>query len=169
MALALSPQQQVRPVIAPMRPSPTAAGLKLSVDCRTRRNQQVQARYRAEARARQRVVYRRRRIAAVCVLITIAAVVCLGVRVMASRGDGTASLPTVTPARSAVVFAGADGDVSGAFVRGDQVYIVQPGDTLWSIASSLTDGNIRTFVSDLIDLNGSASIDVGQRLLLPAG
>jgi hypothetical protein len=39
---------------------------------------------------------------------------------------------------------------------------------LWSIASSLTDGNVRSFVDDLIKLNGSASVDVGQALVLPA-
>jgi LysM repeat protein len=103
----------------------------------------------------------------------IAAAACLGVRVMASRGDGAASLPTVTPKGSAVlVSAGSSAgelvNLSGALVHGEQVYIVQPGDTLWSIASSLTDGNIRNFVSELIELNGSPSIDVGQRLVLPA-
>jgi Tfp pilus assembly protein FimV len=109
-------------------------------------------------------------------VITIAAAACLGVRAMASRGDGAASLPTVTPKGSAllVTAAGTDpilgrgGDLSGAFIVGEQVYVVQPGDTLWSIASSLTDGDIRSFVDELIDLNGTASVDVGQRLVLPA-
>jgi LysM repeat protein len=59
-------------------------------------------------------------------------------------------------------------DLGGAFIRGEQVYVVQPGDTLWSIASSLTDGDIRSFVDELVDLNGAASVDVGQRLVLPA-
>jgi len=45
---------------------------------------------------------------------------------------------------------------------------VQSGDTLWSIASSLRSGNIRNFVHSLIELNGGASIDVGQRLIVPA-
>jgi LysM repeat protein len=53
-------------------------------------------------------------------------------------------------------------------VYDDGAYIVQPGDTLWSIASSLTDGGIRDYVAELISLNGGASIDVGQRLVLPA-
>jgi len=44
---------------------------------------------------------------------------------------------------------------------------VQQGDTLWSIASSLTDGNLRNYVDELVDLNGGASVDIGQRLVLP--
>jgi LysM repeat protein len=58
-------------------------------------------------------------------------------------------------------------DVSGAFVVSDGVYVVQPGDTMWSIASSLTDGSIRSYVADLVELNGGASLDVGQLLVLP--
>jgi Tfp pilus assembly protein FimV len=58
-------------------------------------------------------------------------------------------------------------DVSLAFVQGDGFYVVQSGDTLWSIASSLTSGNIRNYVHSLIELNGGASIDVGQRLIVP--
>jgi LysM repeat protein len=118
----------------------------------------------------------RRRIVASLVVITIAAAACLGVRAMASRGDGAASLPTVTPNSSALLMTagGTDPvvadevDLSSAFIRGEQVYVVQPGDTLWSIASSLTDGDIRSFVDELTDLNGTASVDVGQRLVLPA-
>jgi len=113
-------------------------------------------------------VFVRRRIVASLVVITIAAAACLGVRSMASRGDGAASLPTVTPNGSVILMTAAGTDLSGAFIRGDQVYVVQPGDTLWSIASSLTDGDIRSFVDELIDLNGTASVDVGQRLVLPA-
>jgi Tfp pilus assembly protein FimV len=59
-------------------------------------------------------------------------------------------------------------DVSLAFAQGDGFYVVQSGDTLWSIASSLTSGNIRNYVHSLIELNGGASIDVGQRLIVPS-
>jgi Tfp pilus assembly protein FimV len=118
----------------------------------------------------------RRRIVVALLSITIAAAACLGVRAMASRGDGAASLPTVTPNGSALLMTavGTDPvldngvDLAGAFIRGEQVYVVQPGDTLWSIASSLTDGDIRSFVDELIALNGAASVDVGQQLVLPA-
>lgn len=150
--------------------------MRLSVECRTRRNMQVQARFEARARAEQRSVYVRRRIAAGVLLITIAAAACLGVRAMASRGDGAASLPTVTPRGSTVLFAAVDpvtgiaesATLSAAVARGAEIYVVQPGDTLWSIASSLTTGSIRSYVDALIEVNGSPSIEVGQRLVLPA-
>lgn len=176
MAVALSPQRQTSPVVSPIGPRPTSPGLRLSVECRTRRNHEVRSRYLAEARARQRAVFLRRRILASLVVIMIAAAACLGVRAMANRGDGAASLPTVTPNGSAVLVTAmrtdpaVDGgiDLSGASISGEQVYVVQPGDTLWSIASSLTDGDIRSFVGELIELNGAVSVDVGQRLVLPA-
>ncbi len=197
MALALSPQpstrpdhaarsarvshavradRPARPVVAPIATRSPQKGLTLSTECRTRRNNEVRARYLAEARARQHKVYLRRRIAAAIMVISIAAAACLGVRALASRGDGSASLPTVTPRGSTVLFtaqgavssASTPIDVSGAFIQGSQVYVVQAGDTLWSIASSLTDGSVRSYVNELIELNGSASVDVGQRLVLPA-
>jgi Tfp pilus assembly protein FimV len=115
-------------------------------------------------------VYLRRRLVvglAVCAVVVAA---CLGFRTLASRGDVTASIPTVTPlsASAQPVSTSVNGvDVSLAFVQGDGFYVVQSGDTLWSIASSLTSGNIRNYVHSLIELNGGASIDVGQRLIVP--
>lgn len=103
------------------------------------------------------VVYLRRRIVVGLLAVLLAVAACLGIRSMATRGDGAAPVSAVTPS------------AGGAFIVNDGVYVVQSGDTLWSIASSLTDGNIRDYVSDLISLNGGASIDIGQRLVLPAG
>ena len=116
-------------------------------------------------------VYLRRRLVvglAVCAVVVAA---CLGFRTLASRGDVTASVPAVTPlsANAQPISTTVNGvDVSLAFVQGEGFYVVQPGDTLWSIASSLTSGNIRNYVHSLIELNGGASIDVGQRLVVPA-
>jgi hypothetical protein len=109
-------------------------------------------------------VYRRRRrvVAALALVLTVAA--STGIRSLASRGDGAAPVSAVTPG----VTASSTGlDVSGAYVVSDGVYVVQPGDTMWSIASSLTDGSIRSYVADLVELNGGASLDVGQLLVLP--
>ena len=133
-------------------------------------------RYVIEVRTRSHVrpvdmaaVYRRRRIvvAALALVLTVAA--STGIRSLASRGDGAAPVSAVTPGVDATLVAGlpAGVDVSGAFVVSEGVYVVQPGDTLWSIASSLTDGSIRSYVADLIELNGGASLDVGQLLVLP--
>lgn len=120
-------------------------------------------------------VYLRRRLVVGLALCAVVAAACLGVRTLASRGDATASIPAVTPLSSGVPIAVnptapniVNGiDVSQAFVQGEGFYVVQSGDTLWSIASSLTDGNIRNFVHSLIEINGGASIDVGQRLIVP--
>ncbi len=125
----------------------------------------VEFRPRPAASPDMATVYRRRRIAVAALalgltlILTVAA--SAGIRSLASRGDGAAPVSAVTPGSTSGV------DVSGAFVVSDGVYVVQPGDTLWSIASSLTDGSIRGYVADLIELNGGASIDVGQLLVLP--
>ncbi len=48
-----------------------------------------------------------------------------------------------------------------------QVHVVQPGDTLWSIAGRLdTDGDVRDTVDRLAARNGGSAITVGQRLVL---
>ncbi len=116
-------------------------------------------------------VYLRRRLVVGLAVCGVVVAACLGFRTLASRGDETAPIPTVTPisASAQPLNSTVNGvDVSLAFAQGDGFYIVQSGDTLWSIASSLTDGNIRNYVHSLIELNGGASIDVGQRLIVPA-
>ena len=56
-------------------------------------------------------------------------------------------------------------DLSNSAPR--EVYIVAPGDTLWSIAGSIdNDGDPRDTVDRLAALNGGSSIYVGQRLIL---
>ena len=116
-------------------------------------------------------VYFRRRVLAGLAVLAVVVAVCLGIRTLASRGDGTASLPAVTPQSLSahnIVDNQASLDLSLAYVQGSDFYIVQQGDTLWSIASSLTDGNLRNYVDELVDLNGGASVDIGQRLVLPS-
>ncbi|MFZ8916963.1 MAG: LysM peptidoglycan-binding domain-containing protein [Ilumatobacteraceae bacterium] len=126
----------------------------------------IEVRTSARPRPDMATIYRRRRmvVAALTLILTFAASV--GIRSLASRGAGAAPVSGVTPgATLPAPVAGVD--VSGAFVISDGVYVVQPGDTLWSIASSLTTGSIRGYVADLVSLNGGASIDVGQILVLP--
>jgi hypothetical protein len=110
-------------------------------------------------------VYVRRRLMVALIGLTVAAAACLGVRALASRGDATASIPTVTPLSvGSPTVSMIDPSVYG---QGAGFYVVRPGDTLWSIASSLTDGNIGSFVDELVDINGGASIAIGQRLVIP--
>jgi hypothetical protein len=131
----------------------------------------VEVRTRSHVRPRQlsapsrAVIYRRRRIAVAAMALVLTVAASTGIRSLASRGDGAAPVSAVTPGVTAYGAVGPD--VSGAFVVSDGVYVVQPGDTMWSIASSLTDGSIRSYVADLVELNGGASLDVGQLLVLP--
>ncbi|MFV2039949.1 MAG: LysM peptidoglycan-binding domain-containing protein [Acidimicrobiales bacterium] len=47
------------------------------------------------------------------------------------------------------------------------IHIVQPGDTLWSIAAQLNPrGDVRDSVDRLARLNGGSALRVGQRLVL---
>ena len=47
-------------------------------------------------------------------------------------------------------------------------YLVQPGDTLWSIARQLQpSGDVRPLVRKLVQLNDGAELEVGQVLVLP--
>jgi hypothetical protein len=45
--------------------------------------------------------------------------------------------------------------------------VVQPGDTVWSIARALAgEGDVRPVVDAIVDANGSASLEVGERLVV---
>lgn len=104
---------------------------------------------RAPDRLVRRALYRRRRLAAVAVLVlTTAVVLLLASTVLArSAGGGTPVPAAGTPS---------------------EVHVVQPGDTLWSIARDLEpNADVRLTVDRLVDLNGGAPLTVGQRLVLP--
>jgi hypothetical protein len=48
------------------------------------------------------------------------------------------------------------------------LYVVQPGDTLWSIAAAVApDTDVRLTVDRLVEANGEAPLTVGQRIVLP--
>jgi nucleoid-associated protein YgaU len=100
--------------------------------------------------------YRRRRLAVL--LATTAAVLLAPVaasRAVAAFRDVPASVPERRPAPATP---------SAARIG----YLVQPGDTLWSIARKLQpEGDVRALVHQLVDANGGADLDVGQRLVLP--
>lgn len=47
------------------------------------------------------------------------------------------------------------------------VHVVHPGETMWTIARDLSpDGDVRSTVDRLVALNGTADLQVGQRLRL---
>lgn len=102
---------------------------------------------RAPRRVAQRAVYRRRRLVALAVVVSVAlAIVLLANAVLARSAGG-----------------GSPASVAGA----PAVHVVQPGDTLWSIAREVApDADVRLVVDRLVDLNGGAPLQVGQRLVL---
>jgi len=91
--------------------------------------------------------YRRRRVGAVAfVLAVVVSVGSLAEQGLADRGAGPASGSTV----------------------GQATYVVQPGDTLWSIAERLyPSADLPQVVDALVTLNGGASIQAGQTLTMP--
>jgi Tfp pilus assembly protein FimV len=111
-------------------------------------------------------VYRRRRVGA-ALLLTVVLLAVAGV-VVALRGPGAAPVSVRTGSAS-----GALVDQPAAYGAGHtspppgSFYVVQPGDTLWKIASELVPADhVRDEVDRLADLNGSAALQAGQRLQL---
>ncbi|MHB8682383.1 MAG: LysM peptidoglycan-binding domain-containing protein, partial [Acidimicrobiales bacterium] len=109
----------------------------------------AQPRTRPAAVRRARVVRRR----VVLALLTTGILVALA---LPWGGAGGHSLATPGPV------------LAGATVAHHQLYVVQPGDTLWSIAVRLDpSGDPRVIVAELQSETGSDTVRAGQRLLLP--
>jgi nucleoid-associated protein YgaU len=107
-----------------------------------------------------RSVYRRRRlVAAGAFLLAIAAVLVLAQLIQAGIGGGPLT------ATGAAATSGGDAAMIPA---GTRDYIVQPGDTLWSIAGRVdTGGDIRPLVDDLDqELHGQV-LYPGERVAIP--
>lgn len=89
-------------------------------------------------------VYRRRRLAVVAVVVGLL----LGLASFGRQADATPS----AEARSAAAV----------------LIVVQPGDTLWTIADSLVDGtDLRPVVAELTEIAGGATLQPGQLLRVP--
>jgi hypothetical protein len=102
-------------------------------------------------------VYRRRRVVALVLAVAFVVVAMAGARAV------------LRP------LAGADGgrplsatDDAGPVTAGHETLLVQPGETLWDIARDLRPvGDVRSLVDELAALNGGASLEAGQTLVLP--
>jgi hypothetical protein len=98
---------------------------------------------------------RRRRLVALLMAVALAAAtIVTGQAVLSAFGEVEPSSPrpVEVPALSPTV---------------GETYIVQPGDTLWSIAAAIApDSDPRPVVDALRDANGGPDIQVGQRLTL---
>jgi len=57
---------------------------------------------------------------------------------------------------------------NSAFVDSIEIYVVQPGDTLWAIATevALPGEDIRPLVDALKERAGGSALDVGQRIVI---
>ncbi len=97
---------------------------------------------------------RRRRLAVLVVAVALVAATVIGVRAIggSAQVDGTAR-PEVVELQPVPV--------------ADQRYIVQPGDTLWSIATEVApDDDPRAVVDALREANGGPALQVGDELIL---
>ncbi len=101
---------------------------------------------RAEQRASTQVYVRRRLLVSLVLVAVVVALVAGAGNVLANRGGAPASASAVRPAIS---------------------YVVQPGDTLWSIAQSVRGTATPSYVDTLVAVNGGASLQVGQVITLP--
>jgi Tfp pilus assembly protein FimV len=113
-------------------------------------------------------VYRRRRLFAVVLLAGLALAVAGAVFALTSGETAPVSV-RAGAASSALVEDPAAYGAGHASPAAGSVYVVRPGDTLWSIARGLApSGDIRAEVDRLQDLNGTAALQAGQRLRLTA-
>jgi Tfp pilus assembly protein FimV len=113
-----------------------------------------------------RADYARRRLVVLLVALVVAVV---AVRLLAaSTSSPDASLSTgSTGAPAVTVHSPLAYGSSGTPVPDGATYVVQPGDTVWSIAEQLAPaGDVRGMVDRLVDLNGGAALEVGQHLRL---
>ncbi len=120
-------------------------------------------------------VYVRRRLLVAMLLVAFIALVVVGVRiVLADHGGVPASTSVIRPASSPAA-AGVASAVPAAMPVVAQstagaalTYIVQPGDTLWSLARRFHGGkNLSGYVDSLVYANGGATVRSGQVLRLP--
>jgi LysM repeat protein len=111
---------------------------------------------RAPARVAQQAVYRRRRLAVALVAVVVVALsFLLASAAVAGNAGGD---PSSAAGTSAAASTAADA----------ATVVVQPGDTLWSIAAATQpEVDVRIAVDRLVALNGRSPLVVGQELVLP--
>ena len=118
---------------------------------------------RAPARLAQQARYRRRRlVAAVVTLAVLTAIFLLASSATARIAGGAPSSAAGDPTPTSAAASSAAGVAAPATV------VVQPGDTLWTIAEAVApDTDVRVTVDQLVAINGSSPLVVGQELELP--
>lgn len=104
--------------------------------------------------SRDHSVYLRRRVAVLLAVVSVVAV-----SLLLGRAIGADAAPSGV------------GSGSSAVVPADQApatYLARPGDTMWAIAQRFAgDAPVGSYVDDLVEVNGGASIQAGQLIVLP--
>jgi Tfp pilus assembly protein FimV len=101
------------------------------------------------------------------VLAAVLGMVLVGVLALSLAGRAAPSAVTTAPGDAVVVRQPAAYGAAGQPVPARAVYVVQPGDTIWSIARKLDPtGDTRAMVDHIVALNGGAALEPGQRLRL---
>jgi Tfp pilus assembly protein FimV len=97
--------------------------------------------------------YRRRRAAAAAAVVAVLVAVLVAVQgLLGVLGDAARPRPSPAPLAE----------------EGVSTYVVQPGDTFWSIARRMSPGgDPRPLVDRLVAEHGSAVLHVGERVTLP--
>ena len=109
-------------------------------------------------------VYRRRRLAVLAAALSVVLVAALA---LSLAGRSSTSAVTTDPAGAVLVREPAAYGAAGQPVPPRAVYVVQPGDTIWSIARKLDpSGDTRAMVDRIVAFNGGAALEPGQRLRL---
>ena len=101
-------------------------------------------------------VYRRRRVVALVLALAFVVVAMAGLQAL---------LPPTGPSGGDPLSAT---DGSAPVPAGHETLLVQPGETLWDIARDLQPtGDLRPVVDELAALNGGATLEAGQTIVLP--
>jgi Tfp pilus assembly protein FimV len=113
-----------------------------------------------------RADYARRRLAVLLVALLVAVLAVRLLAGLASSPDTTVSTGS-TGAPAVTVHSPLAYGSSGTPLPDRATYVVQPGDTVWSIAEQLAPaGDVRGMVDRIVELNGGAALAVGQHLRL---
>jgi hypothetical protein len=109
------------------------------------------------ARRPSHAVLRRRRLTAALVVLALALVVMVGARAVQGALGRTGSGPL-----------SAAGAGPGSNLASDQVWVVQPGDTIWSIAEAVEPGSdVRPLVDEISAELKGAPIYPGEQIRIP--